>query len=117
MSEGQLATAGNKGSAVRSDCWISIKIETSGGIDIQMKSKVESLYGESNINLIRAMMSFYEIENAVITIEDSGALPFVIMARIEAVIRKLGLDQNKRYLPDWENTPPESSRDRFRRSR
>ena len=38
--------AGKRGSGVRSDCWIGIEIRDSGGVDIDMTSKVAGMFGE-----------------------------------------------------------------------
>jgi citrate lyase subunit beta/citryl-CoA lyase len=111
------AEAGNRGDTVRSDCWVGLTLIETGGINIKLKSKVEVLYGESISELVLDMMKFFEIENAEVEIEDSGAVPFVLMARIETAVRRLGRDWGKRYLPQWEYPVPRSSRDRFRRSR
>ncbi|RMG24044.1 MAG: citrate lyase ACP [Methanobacteriota archaeon] len=111
------AEAGNRGEKVRSDCWVKITPASSGGIQLQLKSKVEKLYGDSIRHLVYDMMTFFEIDHAQIEMEDSGAVPFVLMARIEAAVRKLGLDKGKRYLPDYAFPVPEPKRERFRRSR
>ncbi len=113
----KIAEAGNRGDRVRSDCWVRVEPMESGGIEISLKSKVESLYGDSIRALIREMMDSFDIPNARIEIEDAGAVPFVIMARVETVIRELGLDNGKAFLPPWNETIPESKPDRFRRSR
>ncbi len=110
--------AGNKGDKVRSDCWVGLIIgDKVKGINLNLKSKVEVLYGDSIKKLVNDMMKFFEIEDMEIELVDTGALPFVIMARIEAAIRRLGIDKGKRYLPDWEYEFKKSERDRFRRSR
>ena len=111
------AEAGNKGDNVRSDCWVGLKFTAAGGLNLKLTSKVEVLYGDANRKLIRDMLDFFEIKNAEIEVEDGGALPFVIMARVETAVRRLGLDKGKRYLPQWEYPVPAGSRDRFRRSR
>jgi citrate lyase subunit beta / citryl-CoA lyase len=111
------AEAGNKGPKVRSDCWVGITLKETGGIKIQLKSKVEVLYGESIRALINEMMGFFEILNGEIEMEDSGAVPFILMSRIETAVRRLGQDKGKQYLPEWEYSVPASSRERFRRSR
>jgi citrate lyase subunit beta/citryl-CoA lyase len=49
--------------------------------------------------------------------EDEGALPFVISARIEAAARRAGLGEGTRVLPDRVTLPLASARDRIRRSR
>ncbi len=110
-------SSGSKGDKVRSDCFAKIKITEKEGIKISIKSKVEILYGRSIKDLIYKLINFYQIKNCEVEIYDKGALPFVIMARMEAAVRGLGLDGGKCYLPDWKYPVTESSRDRFRRSR
>jgi len=92
------ATAGNAGPKVRSDCEISIEIRQKGGIVIDLKSKVKTLYGVSIINLCKEVLDFFKIRNAALTINDSGALPFVIAARMEAAVRNLSLTDLE-FLP------------------
>ncbi len=91
------ATAGNKGQGIRSDCFISMELTGTGGIDIQLSSKVNILFGKDIKNQITEILTFFNIENANIVIEDSGALTYVIAARMEAVIKKL-IDSDKEYL-------------------
>ncbi len=113
----QFASAGNRGDEVRSDCWVQLQLTDSGGINLTLKSKVDVLYGDSIRKLVVDMMKFFEIDHAEIELEDGGALHYVLMARIEAAVKRLGMDKGKRYLPQWEYSVPSSSRDRFRRSR
>ncbi|MEN8152676.1 MAG: aldolase/citrate lyase family protein [Acidobacteriota bacterium] len=110
-------SSGSKGERVRSDCYVRIKITKKNGIDLSVKSKVDVLYGRSIKELVLKILDFYQIKNCEIEIDDKGALPFVIMARMEAVIRGLGLDGGRQYLPPWNYEVKKSSRDRFRRSR
>lgn len=109
--------AGNKGERVRSDCWVGINLTSANGIKIELRSKVIAMYGNSIIDLVNDMMAFFEINNAEIEIEDSGAIPFVIMARVESAVRKLGLDKRKKYLEEIKHPVISSLRNRLRRSR
>lgn len=111
------ASAGNRGDRIRSDCWARIQLTSSGGIKLDLKSKVDVLYGDSIRRLVEDMMKFFDIPNADVTVEDFGAVPYAIMARVETVVRRLGVAGGKRYLPEWEYPVPPSARDRFRRSR
>ncbi len=114
---GNIATSGNKGKRVRSDCFVTLEIKKSGGIDIQLESKVKVLFGESIIKLINEILEFFEIKNADIKIEDSGALPFVIAARVEAVIKKL-IKTEKEFLPEIiKENKYQTTKDRYRFSR
>ncbi len=109
---------GRRGEGVRSDCYIAVETRDAGGIDIALKSKVESMYGESIAGLVRRGLEFFGIEHAAVEVEDQGALPFVIMARLEVAVKRLDPSEKREFLPE---TAPEcryaSRRDRMRRSR
>ena len=93
------AFSGNKGDKVRSDCFVSLELTKSGGIRLELKSKVKSLYGESIAALCTDILKFFEIEHASLIIEDKGALPFVIAARVEAAVKGV-IRTEKEYLPE-----------------
>ena len=113
----KIVSAGNKGKGVRSDCFVSMEITNKGGIDIQLQSKVKVMYGQSITDLTKNILGHYEIKNAKISIEDSGALPFVIAARLEAVIKQL-IKTDKDYLfPLLKQNNYQTKKDRFRFSR
>ena len=112
-----IISSGNKGDSVRSDCYI--QVSKSDGLlnTISLKSKVKLLYGNSIKELAHKMLAFYEISNAEVLIEDSGALPFVLAARLESAFQKYS-GSNKQFLLD---IIPENNytvaRDKYRRSR
>ncbi|MDD3527008.1 MAG: hypothetical protein PHX39_08660, partial [Bacteroidales bacterium] len=68
------ATAGNKGKRVRSDCHVTIRLTNAGGIDIELTSKVKFMFGADIMRRIHEVLDFFEIENAHVMMEDSGAL-------------------------------------------
>ncbi len=113
----KLAITGNSGPKVRSDCEIVLQITSGGGIVVDLTSKVKTLYGKSIRNLTSEILIFFGVTDALVKINDSGALPFVIAARLEAAIKKL-IDTDKEYLPELipENCYS-TERDRFRFSR
>jgi len=111
------ATAGNAGPKVRSDCEITLEIRQKGGIDIDLRSKVKTLYGESIKSLCKEVLDFFKIRNAALTINDSGALPFVITARLEAAIRKLSGTDMEFLLPMLKENLYSTSAERTRFSR
>jgi len=112
-----IAISGNSGPKVRSDCEITLVLTDKGGIVIDLTSKVKALYGESIVKLTNDVLGFFGVKNAHVKILDSGALPFVICARLEAAVKKLA-DTDLEYLPDFlpENGYSTTS-DRFRFSR
>jgi len=112
-----IATAGNAGPGIRSDCEIILELKSGTGIDIDLASKVKTLYGKSIIKLSEEVLSFYKIKNAKVRINDSGALPFVIAARMEAAIKKL-VNNDLGFLPEHiKENRYTTSVDRFRFSR
>jgi citrate lyase subunit beta / citryl-CoA lyase len=117
MSENKTATAGNKGKGVRSDVYLSLEITGSGGLDIKLNSKVNVMYGEDIHRQVREIMGFFEIANAVVEIEDSGALPLVIAARLEAAIKQLVPTSKEFLLPLLPENQYQTERDRNRFSR
>lgn len=113
----KIATAGNTGKKVRSDCFVTLELKDSGGIQIDQKSKVEVMYGKANIELCKDILSFFGIENALLTLEDKGAVPLVIAARIEAAIKQL-IETDKEYLLEFiEENNYTSEKEQFRFSR
>ncbi len=114
---GRISEAGNEGSAIRSDIHIRIEEKASSGIEINLESKVKTLYGDSIKALIHEGAEYYGLTGARIDLLDSGALPFAIMARFEAAVRKL-IQTDREFLPVMKDCCKyQSKRDRFRRSR
>lgn len=116
------AEAGQKGPGIRSDCWVGLTLRDAGGIEIDLRSRVAALYGDSIRTLVADTLAALGVEHASVEIDDSGALPFVIMARVEAAVRRA------LAAADREAPPPAlpeavagarqaSRRERFRRSR
>jgi citrate lyase subunit beta/citryl-CoA lyase len=117
MMKKAIAITGNTGPNVRSDCQITLELEDGGGIIIDLVSKVKTLFGESIEDLITEILEFYKVKNCHVNINDSGALPFVISARLEAAIKKL-INTDLDYLPELiQENCYSTTRDRFRFSR
>ena len=93
-----IASSGNKGDGARSDCFVEISVQPEGGIHVRLQSKVESMYGNSIRELCLDILDFFGVKNAKVEITDSGALPFVIAARLESAIHQV-TDTEKVYLP------------------
>ena len=110
-------TAGNKGPKVRGDCFITFEPESGNGIDIQVESRVQILFGDAIEAVARNVLQFFGIDKGTLLIEDAGALDFVIAARIEACVKQF-VDTDKDFLPEM--LPANvyaSSRKRLRLSR
>jgi citrate lyase subunit beta/citryl-CoA lyase len=109
---------GRRGEGVRSDCYIGVEPRDKGGIDISLKSKVESMYGRSITELIEQGLKNFGIAHAAVEVEDQGALPFTLMARLETAVKRQNPLEKREWLPE---VLPEceygTRRDRMRRSR
>lgn len=112
------STAGKRGDSVRSDCYFEIELKSSGGIKIDLKSKVNVMYGESIKQLIPDMSEFFGLKDAKVLCEDNGALPFVLAARFELAVKRLFPDIKKEYLlPFHKKNLYSTKKDQLRRSR
>lgn len=112
-----IGEAGHNGAEVRSDLYVRLEARDSGGIAIELQSRVEPYYGESIRRQAEEVLEALNIRHAVVKIQDEGALPFVISARIEAAARRAGLGKGTRVLPNRAELAAVSARDRLRRSR
>jgi len=109
--------AGHWGSEIRSDLHVRVEPRNRGGIDIELESRVKPYYGESIRRQAEDVLEALGVQHARVQIHDEGALPFVIAARIEASVRRAGLGEGTRVLPERIALPDPSPRDRMRRSR
>ncbi|MFQ6047328.1 MAG: aldolase/citrate lyase family protein [Gemmatimonadales bacterium] len=110
--------AGRKGDDVRSDLYVAATVQRSGGRKIRLTSKVEAFYGDSIRETALEVLSALGVRNAGLVIDDKGALPWVIAARVEAALRRAGAGKGRNARPEVtvrRKSPTE--RDRLRRSR
>jgi citrate lyase subunit beta/citryl-CoA lyase len=110
--------AGRSGDDVRSDLHADVALTDGGGLEIEVVSRVGSLYGDSIRETARSTLVGLGVQHARVRVDDKGAVPFVIAARVEAAAKLAGaLDGGDGRPP---RTAPESEhtlRDRLRRSR
>jgi citrate lyase subunit beta/citryl-CoA lyase len=121
---GKTAEAGRRGTDVRSDCWVKLTTASSGGIQLNLKTKVEVMYGDATRRLISDALTRLGVAHAVVEMEDAGALPFVQLARLEAAVRRLhaagttDVAAVPEVLPEFSAAAQQpTERERFRRSR
>jgi len=111
------ASAGNHGPGIRSDCFAALEIKSSGGIKINLTSKVDALFKKSIHKLAEDILDHYQVTDAVLEIIDRGALPFVLAARIEAAVKGC-LETEEEYLLEIiPENQSQTARDQTRRSR
>jgi len=111
------AEAGRYGTDVRSDLHVALEPRDSGGVEIELESRVGFCYSDSIRAQTCQVLESLGVRHAKLSIHDQGALPFVIAARIEAAVKRAGLGNGSRSLPEQVALPAPSARDRLRRSR
>ncbi len=112
------AEAGRAGPSVRSDCRVRFASRASGGIDIALESRVASMYGASIREEAARVLAMLGVTHGSLEIDDSGAVPFVLAARIEAAVRRALPGCTKRALPEpIDVVRAKTRRRRLRRSR
>ena len=114
-----VVSAGRRGPEIRSDLWVDLELRSSGGIEMDIKSKVDFMYGEANRKLVLDTLKALGVQHARVGIEDTGALPFVITARLETAVRRSSFIVHRSPLlpPPGPSFARPSARDRWRRSR
>ncbi|MBI9057066.1 MAG: hypothetical protein JEZ01_04780 [Labilibaculum sp.] len=95
----RLGEAGNSNSKSKGDCHVKIEIKEAEGIDFVLNSKVKVFYASSIEQLCRSVLVFFNIKNALVEINDNGALPYVLAARIEAAVKAI-MQTDKDFLLD-----------------
>jgi len=114
----RIGQAGRLGSDVRSDCHVTCELRDSGGIELDVESKVDWLFGRKIREQIHAVLADLKVRHARIQLRDAGALPWTLSSRIEAAVKAADPRVTADSLPDPASdfrTP--TSRSRLRRSR
>ena len=110
--------SGIPGPDIRSDCRVRYQPKSSGGLEVHIDSKVAVMYGRSIQRLAETALADLGVADGALYIEDFGALPFVIQARIEAAVKLAHPELRAESLPELKDHSRQAiRRDRFRRSR
>ncbi|MBC8401439.1 MAG: HpcH/HpaI aldolase/citrate lyase family protein [Candidatus Marinimicrobia bacterium] len=110
-------TTGPKGEKPRSDVRVTYTPQDLP-LTINSCSKVAALFGKAIDKLARSVCADLGINTGHLEIEDFGALPFVLLARIEAAIKAAYPELEAECVPPLKAfCTYSSSRDKFRRSR
>lgn len=111
-----MAEAGRTGEKVRSDCRIQF---TPGGSEVRIRviSKVAALYGRQIEDQIHNNLKIMGISGGKVIVEDTGALPYVISARLETAVLRSGVQIKAPVFDPGNKKYSSSPKDRFRRSR
>lgn len=110
------ASAGPTGDDVRSDAFVEIE-PGAGRIELEVQSKVALMYGDRIEADLRATLESVGVTDARVRVQDQGALPFVLCARLEAAAVRAGATPAAAPHPERIRHWSASARDRERRSR
>lgn len=109
--------AGRRGKDVRSDCWVKYDPDTAADLSVALTSKVEPMYGKVIRDQCRRQAASFCVTRGTLTVEDAGALPFVIEARLEAALTRAGFSAPIIPTLNTKSERVQSPKDRLRRSR
>jgi citrate lyase subunit beta/citryl-CoA lyase len=116
--EHRSGAAGPVGDDVRSDLHVMVELTASGGLELQLDSRVGTAYGDSIKQIAGDVLGALGVQHARVEIDDKGGLPFTIAARVEAAARRAGAKGKGDPRPDRGFTREgATARDRLRRSR
>ncbi len=108
---------GPSGEKPRSDLRATFTL-SSDPLEINITSKVQSLYGKSIHSLAKDVCQTLGVRTGKLEIEDFGALPYVIMARLEALLKRAFPEITTDVLPPFkDHCQYTTQRERLRRSR
>ena len=71
------------GTLESSDVQITLRPNPGQGIQIELQSDVKALFGQAIEETVRAVLAEFGVQDALVDVNDKGALDFVIRARME----------------------------------
>ena len=85
---------------LKSDCRVHYTPQAAGGLRVEFCGKLEPMYGRATVQLVQQTLTQLGVINAQVKIEDFGALPYVIMARVEAAVKTAHPEITREALPE-----------------
>lgn len=83
------------GTLESSDVQITLRPNPGQGIQIHLESDVKTLFGEAIEATVREVLDQFQVTDALVDVNDKGALDFAIRARMEcAICRGAGIQYN-----------------------
>jgi citrate lyase subunit beta/citryl-CoA lyase len=108
--------AGRQGDDVRSDLHAKVDLSQAGDLNVTVHSKVAAFYGDAIAASAVETLKSLGVEHAKVSLDDKGALPFVVAARVETAARRAGASGAAPPTRTVERTES-TTRNRIRRSR
>ena len=92
----QIKKPASAGTLESSDVFVTIAPSPGGGIDIDLESEVEALFGDAIEAAVRRELELAGVTDAAVRLQDHGALDCVIAARVRCAVYRAA---EERY--DW----------------
>jgi len=93
----RIVKRGIAGTLESSDVMITVSENTSGGVEIDLKSIVEKQFGKQIRKVVSEKMEEMGIQDALVEVNDKGALDCTIKARLEAAAYRASGIQHVRW--------------------
>lgn len=74
------------GTTESSDCMITLRPNRGNGIEIDLHSDVQTMFGDAIEATLREVLAEFDVSDALVSIVDKGALDFVIRARMQCAV-------------------------------
>lgn len=85
------------GTLESSDVLVMVAKPDKSGIEIELESSVEEIYGDDIRTLIKTTVEKMGVKDIMMKIQDKGAFDFIIEARVQtAILKACQID-----VPDW----------------
>jgi len=107
--------AGREGK--KGDLAVVLADRDAGGIVIEVKSSVGHMFGGQIERTVRETLEALGVENCAAAVDDMGAFDYVIMARVEAAVRRMKKIEGPGCLPERKVGYGPPRRERLRRTR
>lgn len=74
------------GTLESSDVQITLRPNPGQGIQINLQSDVKAMFGDAIETTVRNVLSEFDVRDALVDVNDKGALDFAIRARMECAV-------------------------------
>ena len=82
----QLKNPAVAGTLESSDVQITLRPNPQGGIELSLESVVRAMFGDSIRETVLQVLREFQIEDALVEVNDKGALDHVIRSRMQAAV-------------------------------
>ena len=74
------------GTLESSDVQITLRPNPGQGIQINLRSDVKAMFGDAIEATVRSVLAEFDVKDALVDVNDKGALDFAIRARMECAV-------------------------------